>query len=83
MKKLISLILAAAILVGCGGTTPNSPSTARTQPSSTDEPLQMIQAESDCWTLQAFFDIAADSEHPRKLVYMRAADNRMKLLGCY
>lgn len=70
MRHAGVVVLLAAALVGCGSE----------EPAGNDAVYDRINSTEDCATLQAEFD-TADSNG--KTDYMKAADERMREVGCY
>jgi hypothetical protein len=81
------MVLGLLVLVGCG----DDDGGATARPGSPAVYAE-IATETDCAALQTTFDRAAanndraapgSAEHQWTLGYMRAADDRMKTIGCH
>ncbi len=74
-RNVLAATAVVAMIVGGCGTTPD-----RNEPPSNDIVLDRIASMSDCDDLQRQFDIADGNG---RVDYMRAADARLKAVGCY
>ena len=78
MKRiLVAAVAAAVLLIGCSSDQP--PANSNTNQTS-DIVFDRINSLTDCDELQHQFDIA-DSNN--QVDYMKAADARMRAVGCY
>lgn len=94
MPKLLASAFVVLTLAGCGGSDPASDPATFDNARTTGNPavFSRIESSTSCTALQREFDTAMDNAEAREsgdpvrdisLSYARAADNRMKEVGCY